>query len=112
MDLLVEDSVIVEIKAVDELCGIHKAQLLTYLKAADKRVGLLINFNVSILKNGLKRIVNRYTGAPLERSNTASSVDEPEERAKAESLISSPRLSPHLRFSAVNPLPAPHKDLS
>src|SRR5262249_47430562 len=46
LDLLVEDAVIVEIKSIDELAKIHSAQLLTYLKAANKRVGLLINFNV------------------------------------------------------------------
>jgi GxxExxY protein len=60
MDLLVDDLVIVELKAVDRLSPIHEAQLLTYLKLAGKRVGLLINFNVPILKQGLKRIVNQF----------------------------------------------------
>jgi GxxExxY protein len=59
LDLLVEDLVIVEIKAIDDLVPIHHAQLLTYLKAAGKRVGLLINFNVPMLKDGLKRVVNK-----------------------------------------------------
>jgi GxxExxY protein len=60
LDLLVEDAVIVEIKALEQILPVHPAQLLTYLKAMDKRVGLLINFNVSILKNGIKCIVNDF----------------------------------------------------
>ena len=58
LDLLVEDQVIVEIKAIEELAPIHQAQLLSYLKLSGLRVGLLINFNVIILKNGIKRIIN------------------------------------------------------
>ncbi len=61
MDLVVEDLVIVEIKATEGIAPIFKAQLLTYLKTADKRVGLLINFNEVVLKNGLRRLVNEYT---------------------------------------------------
>src|SRR5262245_34090812 len=53
LDLLVEDSVIVEIKALDEILPVHSAQVLTYLKATNKKVGLLINFNVPILKSGI-----------------------------------------------------------
>jgi GxxExxY protein len=60
MDLLLDDLVIVEIKAVESLCPIHEAQLLTYLKLAEKPVGLLINFNAPVLKEGLKCIVNRF----------------------------------------------------
>jgi GxxExxY protein len=59
-DLLIENKVIVEIKAVENLIDIHKAQLLTYLKLTNHRYGLLINFNVVLLKNGIKRIVNGY----------------------------------------------------
>jgi GxxExxY protein len=58
LDLLVEDLVIVEIKSVEALAAIHQAQLLTYLRAANKQVGLLMNFNVAVLKDGLKRVVN------------------------------------------------------
>lgn len=58
LDLLVEDSVIVELKAVERLNSIHEAQLLSYLKLGDKKLGLLINFNVPRLKNGIKRFVN------------------------------------------------------
>ena len=57
VDLLVEDTLIVEIKSVEKLLGIHQAQLLTYLRLSGRRVGLLINFNVKLLKEGLRRFV-------------------------------------------------------
>jgi len=57
IDLLVDDKLIVELKSVDKLLNIHQAQLLTYMKLADVDIGLLINFNVQILKDGLKRVV-------------------------------------------------------
>ena len=57
-DLVVKDQVIVEIKAVETVAPVHKKQLLTYLKLAEKRLGLLINFNVVLIKNGITRIVN------------------------------------------------------
>ncbi|MEW6620011.1 MAG: GxxExxY protein [bacterium] len=60
IDLLVEEKVIVELKAVEQLLPIHEAQLLTYLKMMNKRIGLLINFNVSVLRDGIKRIANRF----------------------------------------------------
>ena len=60
VDVLVDNAVIVELKAVDRLHEKHKAQLLTYLRLMDKRVGLLINFNEIILARGIKRIVNQY----------------------------------------------------
>ena len=60
MDLLVEDTVVVGIKATEGTLPIHAAQVLTYLKASQKRVGLLINFNVPVLKHGLQRIVNGF----------------------------------------------------
>jgi GxxExxY protein len=62
MDLVVEDTVVVELKSIEELLPIHSAQLLTYLKSSGRQVGLLINFNVTVLKYGLKRMVNHYTG--------------------------------------------------
>jgi GxxExxY protein len=55
IDLLVEDTVVVEIKAVDQLAPIHEAQLLSYLKLSGCRFGLLINFNVMMLKDGIRR---------------------------------------------------------
>ena len=58
IDLFVEKQVIVELKAVEKLEPIHKAQLLSYLKLSGCKVGLLINFNVKILKDGIHRIVN------------------------------------------------------
>jgi GxxExxY protein len=57
IDLLVDGKVIVEVKAVDKLNPIHEAQLLSYLKLSNCKVGLLINFNVRILKNGVRRLV-------------------------------------------------------
>jgi GxxExxY protein len=57
-DLVVEEKVIVEIKALEIIAPVHKKQLLTYLKLADKRLGLLINFNVALIKDGITRIVN------------------------------------------------------
>lgn len=58
LDLLVEDKVIVEIKSVETLAPVHFAQTLTYLKLADKKLALLINFNTKLLKDGVHRIVN------------------------------------------------------
>jgi GxxExxY protein len=60
IDLLVEQKIIVEIKAVDALADIHLAQILTYMKLSNTRIGLLINFNVTRLKDGLKRVINKY----------------------------------------------------
>lgn len=57
LDLLVEDEVIVEIKSIKELAAIHEAQLLSYLKLSNCKRGLLINFNVKMLKNGIKRLI-------------------------------------------------------
>ena len=57
IDLFVDDELIVELKSVDKIMGIHRAQLLTYMKLAKAKVGLLINFNVEILKTGIKRFV-------------------------------------------------------
>src|SRR5688572_4797631 len=59
-DLLVEHKIIVEIKSVEALNDLHLAQMLTYLKLKDYRLGLLINFNVLKLKNGIRRIANNY----------------------------------------------------
>jgi GxxExxY protein len=57
-DLIVEDKVIVEVKSVELLAPVYKKQLLTYLRLADKRLGLLINFQVALIKDGITRIVN------------------------------------------------------
>jgi len=58
LDLLVENEVIVELKVVERLAPIHEAQLLSYLKLSNRRVGLLINFHVQHLRDGIKRMVN------------------------------------------------------
>jgi GxxExxY protein len=58
IDLLVEKKVVIELKTVEALNEVHTAQILTYLKLGNYRLGLLINFHVAMLKNGLKRIIN------------------------------------------------------
>jgi GxxExxY protein len=55
IDILVEDMVIIELKTVENFCPVHEAQRLTYLKFSKKRIGLLINFDVTVLKNGIRR---------------------------------------------------------
>jgi GxxExxY protein len=60
IDILVENEIIIELKSVDTLLPVHQAQIISYLKLADKRMGFLINFNVPIIKNGFKRFVNNY----------------------------------------------------
>jgi GxxExxY protein len=58
IDLLIEDEIIVELKSVETLLPIHEAQLVTYLKLSNKKLGLLINFNVLLLKDGIRRRIN------------------------------------------------------
>jgi GxxExxY protein len=99
LDLVVENAVVVELKSIEDLAPVHHAQLLTYLKSSNKKVGLLINFNVPILKNGLKRVVNCYTGPAVTPQTSAVSA--------FETLQSSPRLPPRLRVSASNRSPQP-----
>jgi GxxExxY protein len=60
VDLMVEKEIIIEIKAVDALLPVHEAQIISYLKLADKKLGFLINFNVVLLKDGFKRFVNHF----------------------------------------------------
>jgi GxxExxY protein len=57
IDILVDDCVVVELKIVEKLLPVHEAQLLTYLKLSNKRIGFLLNFNVPIMKHGIKRMV-------------------------------------------------------
>lgn len=59
VDMLVEDKVLVELKVVEAILPVHQAQLLSYLRLSQKRLGLLINFNVDVLRNGIKRIANQ-----------------------------------------------------
>lgn len=60
LDMLVEDELIIELKAVDEIKEVHEFQLLTYLKLTNKGMGLLVNFNVPLLKDGIRRKINGY----------------------------------------------------
>ena len=57
IDIIIENRVIVELKSVEKIDNVHKAQLLTYLKLTDKKIGLLINFNTNLLKNGIVRMI-------------------------------------------------------
>lgn len=60
VNMVVEKEAVLELKAVDHLLPVYKAQLLSYLKLSGKKIGLLINFNVPVLKSGIKRVVNNY----------------------------------------------------
>ncbi|MBP9926211.1 MAG: GxxExxY protein [Cyclobacteriaceae bacterium] len=60
IDILVEDEIIIELKAVETILPVHEAQIISYLKLADKRLGFLINFNVPLLKDGFRRFVNNF----------------------------------------------------
>ena len=60
IDILIEEEIIIEAKAVEVLLPVHEAQIISYLKLADKRLGFLINFNVPLLKNGFRRFVNNF----------------------------------------------------
>lgn len=59
LDLMVDGTVVLELKSVEKIMPLHEAQLLTYLRCLDKRLGLLLNFNETMLKRGVRRIVNR-----------------------------------------------------
>lgn len=58
IDIIIEDKFIVEVKSVESLTDVHLAQMLTYLRLSNCKLGLLINFNVSLLKNGVRRVIN------------------------------------------------------
>ncbi len=60
IDILVEDEIILELKSVEVILPVHEAQIISYLKLADKRLGFLINFNVPLLKDGFRRFVNNF----------------------------------------------------
>ncbi len=60
IDVLVENEIILELKTVEKILPVHEAQIISYLKLADKRLGFLINFNVSLLKQGFHRFVNKF----------------------------------------------------
>jgi len=68
-DLIVNSSVLVELKSLEKLAPVHKKMLLTYLRISDKRVGLLINFGEVVLKNGIHRIANNYVEEEVEEES-------------------------------------------
>lgn len=75
IDVLVEDEFILEIKSVEAILPIHKAQLLTYLKLADKKIGFLVNFNVPLLKQGFHRMIQGYNDHHREPKSTEMDVN-------------------------------------
>ena len=80
IDFLVENCVVVELKAVEKLLPLHVAQLLTYLKLSERPVGLLINFNVPHLRQGIRRVVNGYRSGNEKDLPTVSSASSVVER--------------------------------
>jgi len=75
IDILVEGRLVLEIKAVEAINDVHLAQVLTYLKLSDLRLGLMLNFNVAHMRNGIRRIVNNYhDSAPSAPSSASSAV--------------------------------------
>ena len=98
VDLLVNRCVVVELKCVQKLTAVDAAQLLTYLRLLDVRVGLLINFNVTLLKHGIRRVVNRHVddqGNKLPVTGRTESVEEVKKRINdmepSEDPLRSPR---------------------
>jgi hypothetical protein len=82
LDVVVENKLVVELKSVDALAPIHDAQLLTFLKLSGLTVGLLINFNVPVLRRGIKRMVNHYDEG-LERARDGSNGEAQETKPDA-----------------------------
>jgi GxxExxY protein len=78
LDLLIEDAIVVELKAIETVLPVHRAQLLTYLRVMDKQLGLLLNFNVDRLVLGVDRVVNKF-GLPsrLSSKSTVISIENP-----------------------------------
>ena len=78
LDLLIEDAIVVELKAIETVLPVHRAQLLTYLRVMDKQLGLLLNFNVERLVLGVDRVVNKF-GLPsrLWCNSTAIPIENP-----------------------------------
>jgi GxxExxY protein len=77
IDFLVENCVIVELKAIEKLLPLHTAQMLTYLKLSGRSVGLIINFNVPHLRQGIKRVVNEYPVPAFEKELPDVAATEP-----------------------------------
>lgn len=92
LDILVENLIVVEIKAVDAITPVHQAQLLTYLKLSHKHVGLLMNFNVVHLRDGIRRMVNGNPPAEFSVSSE-SSVVKPVSSVSSESSVVRPEAS-------------------
>lgn len=100
IDLVVEDTVVLELKTVDQLLPIHTAQLLTYLKLSGTPIGLLINFNEPVLKKGLKRLVNHFNDSSTVHVPSAPSARQSGEEGKSRPQLETLR-PPRLSVSAV-----------
>src|SRR5262249_25704281 len=95
IDLLVEECVIVELKAVEKLLPVHSAQLLTYLKLSGLSVGLLVNFNLPVVKDGIKRIVN-YSPDPSASHRPRRETPLPADSVQPQVLQAIPHRPPFL----------------
>jgi hypothetical protein len=113
LDILVENLIVVEIKAVDAITPVHQAQLLTYLKLSQKHVGLLINFNVVHLRDGIRRMVNGHPPAELPLSeSSATPVVKPVSSVSSESSVVRQVSSVYSESSVVKPQPSTLKQVS
>lgn len=96
LDLVVEDVVILELKSVERLLPVHEAQLLTYLKLTGLRVGLLVNFNVPLLKDGIKRLVSNFPEPSAPPRLRGEQFERSDRRATTEVLEAIPHREPFL----------------
>src|SRR5437588_7593856 len=85
-DLIVNGKVIIEIKSIEAIAPVHRKQLLTYLRLTDKRLGLLINFNVDLIKNGITRVVNACKKDRTQRRKDAKKKSQRKPSAMMQSL--------------------------
>jgi GxxExxY protein len=111
LDILVENLIVVEIKAVDAITPVHQAQLLTYLKLSQKHVGLLINFNVVHLRDGIRRMVNGHPPAEHSVSSESSVVRQVSSEPPVSSVVR-PVSSVYPESSVVKPQPSTAKRAS
>ncbi len=93
LDVLVESLVVVEIKAVDTISPIHQAQLLTYLKLSNRHLGLLINFNVVHLRDGIRRMVNGNPPSTISAESSVTSGVRPASSVSSVSSVVNPEVS-------------------
>src|SRR5437588_2350099 len=98
-DIVVEDQVIIEVKSIAEIAPLHKKQLLNYLRLSDKRLGLLINFNVGLIKDGITRVVNRLDSQGQKMSRKDAKAQSKEAKKQEGRVPGRVRLEPHVLSS-------------